>query len=169
MIEKYGVDNFFRDYEWQTEERERKIRVSGDTWFQMFPSTSKFEKEVVKSLTEEFELNNCFHVDSEKLQKEIAYIDSEGRKKRVVVDFYCPDKKVVIECYGDYWHCNPKIYPSDYYHKMKKKTASEIWDIDSEREFVILEQLGIQPFIVWENDWNKSKEIVLRRLKKILL
>ena len=62
-----------------------------------------------------------------------------------------------------------KIYPSDYYHKMKKKTASEIWDIDSEREFVILEQLGIQPFIVWENDWNKSKEIVLRRLKKILL
>jgi very-short-patch-repair endonuclease len=27
-----------------------------------------------------------------------------------VVDFAFPEKKVIVECYGDYWHANPKLY-----------------------------------------------------------
>lgn len=35
-------------------------------------------------------------------------------------DFILPDSKIVIECDGDYWHCNPEIFSDDSY-----------WDNDS--------------------------------------
>ena len=34
---------------------------------------------------------------------------------RCYIDFLL-DKNVFIECYGDYWHCNPQKYDENYYH-----------------------------------------------------
>lgn len=37
--------------------------------------------------------------------------ERNGRKN--YIDFFIPEKKLVIEYFGDYWHCNPKKYPSE--------------------------------------------------------
>lgn len=62
---------------------------------------------------------------------EYVYIDLNGRAKRI--DFYLPDFNIVVEFYGDYWHCNPKIYKPEQIQKTLKCTAAEIWDRDRDR------------------------------------
>jgi len=48
-------------------------------------------------------------------------------EEQVSVDRYTVDflvnKKYIVECYGDFWHCNPQQYTSSYFNKGKKKTA----------------------------------------------
>ncbi len=68
---------------------------------------------------------------------------------RYFVDFLIGDK--IIECYGDYWHINPKIYDSSYQHKYLAMTAQEKWDKDAKR-MLNLENLGYQTIIFWESD-----------------
>ena len=68
-------------------------------------------------------------------------------KEQVTVDKYTVDflvdDKYIVECFGDFWHCNPQQYTSSYYNKGKKKTAEEIWQRDKERKEKF-EQLGYQ-------------------------
>lgn len=71
------------------------------------------------------------------------------------VDMCNPETMEVIECYGDYWHCNPEKYRPDYYHQRVKKTAQEIWDYDKER-IELLEDMGYTVKIIWENDWKHN-------------
>lgn len=44
-----------------------------------------------------------------------------------------PSTKKVIECYRDYWHCNPSKYSPDYYNKLVHMTAKNIRNIDKEK------------------------------------
>jgi endogenous inhibitor of DNA gyrase (YacG/DUF329 family) len=69
------------------------------------------------------------------------------------VDIYIPSKKHIVECNGDYWHCNPKIYGPDYYNKLVHLTAQEIWDKDEEK-YRQLRSNGYSVDIVWENSRN---------------
>jgi len=39
------------------------------------------------------------------------------------VDIYIPDENRIIECFGDYWHCNPNRYKKDYYNTQVHLTA----------------------------------------------
>ncbi len=71
------------------------------------------------------------------------------------VDICNPETKEVIECYGDYWHCNPEKFDEDYYHQRVHKTAKEIWDHDKER-IELLESLGYNIKIIWEKDWKQK-------------
>ena len=66
------------------------------------------------------------------------------------VDIFIPSKNLIIECYGDYWHCNPDIYKEDFYNKSLKLTAGEIWDRDSIR-ISLLKSFGYEVNIIWEN------------------
>jgi very-short-patch-repair endonuclease len=69
---------------------------------------------------------------------------------RYVVDFIVGDR-VIIECFGDYWHCNPEIYGSDYYHHGLHMSAGEKWRRDAERR-AMLEMLGYISLHFWESD-----------------
>lgn len=66
------------------------------------------------------------------------------------VDIFIPSQRKIIEYYGDYWHCNPIKYQSDYYHTVIKKTAKEIWERDKKREQELIDA-GYQVTIKWEN------------------
>lgn len=48
-------------------------------------------------------------------------------------DYYIKEFNLIIEFFGDYYHCNPNIYNSDYYNKRLKCTANEIWEKDKIR------------------------------------
>lgn len=57
----------------------------------------------------------------------------------------------LIEFNGDYFHCNPKMYDADFYNKLSKKTAKEIWDKDK-KKISIAESNGYKVFVLWEFD-----------------
>ena len=39
--------------------------------------------------------------------------------KKYYIDVFIPVKNIAIEYNGDYWHCNPEKYSSEYFHKKK--------------------------------------------------
>lgn len=82
------------------------------------------------------------------------------------VDFLV-NGKYIIECYGDFWHCNPQKYKSNYFNRSKKKTAKEIWARDLERKKTF-QQLGYQFIYLWETDINDNIKKVKSKLKRYL-
>lgn len=96
---------------------------------------SKFQKDVYSTLGEDWEME----------------YDIPGTT--LTVDIFNSKTKEVIECYGDYWHCNPIKFSENYFHKRIKKTANEIWNNDKNR-IQLLKSLGYNIKIIWENDWK---------------
>jgi very-short-patch-repair endonuclease len=48
-------------------------------------------------------------------------------------DFCLPDHKLLIECDGDYWHCNPKFYPKPTGWQLERKKVDELKNDIAER------------------------------------
>ena len=71
------------------------------------------------------------------------------------VDFYIPDKNLVIECQGDYWHMNPIKYSATDYNKTTKKTAKEHWNKDRKRK-LFMEKSGYKVVELWEDEINQD-------------
>lgn len=90
-----------------------------------------------------------------------SYYDDIIREKMVVIGSkkYFPDilinGNIIVECYGDYWHCNPDMYESDFLNKHKNKSAKDIWRMDDIREQQ-LKNDGFYFFKIWENDWDNK-------------
>jgi very-short-patch-repair endonuclease len=82
---------------------------------------------------------------------------------KYTVDFLV-NEKYIVECYGDYWHCNPQQYTSSYFNKGKKKTAEEIWNRDRHRK-EYFEQLGYKFICLWETDIHEHPKIVRSKIK----
>ena len=84
------------------------------------------------------------------------------------VDFMLNDK-IIIECYGDYWHCNPTKYDGTYFHKQIRKLASEIWEYDENR-IDRLTNAGYFSIIIWETEWRRNPnfpDLLASKLKDI--
>lgn len=111
------------------------------------PSVSKASKK----LETKFDLLNLNYITE--------YPIRIGRRG-IVSDFYLPDFDVVIEFFGDYWHCNPKFYDGNYYHKILKTTASEKWEFDKKRIDEILELSGSSVLVIWESTEISETEIL---------
>jgi len=84
-----------------------------------------------------------------------------------MIDFYLPIKNIIIEVYGDYWHCNPKFYHANYYHKNLNMIAEQIWIKDQKKNEKCL-NLGYKVVLLWENDIVKNTEVCLSKLVNIL-
>lgn len=72
-------------------------------------------------------------------------------------DIIFPDKRVIIEIYGDRWHAHPTKYKetdiiNTWYGNL---TAKDIWERDSIRERHI-KKLGYDLIILWESEINKN-------------
>jgi len=83
---------------------------------------------------------------------------------RYTVDFLV-DKKYIVECYGDFWHCNPHQYTSSYFNRGKKKTAEEIWERDMKRKEQF-EKMGYKFLCLWESDIRNNPKIVRCKIKR---
>jgi len=85
--------------------------------------------------------------------------------KPYICDIFIPDLNLIIEYYGDYWHCNPNKYGQDYYHKIKKKTAKEIWERDNIK-IDLVKKNGYTLEVLWEYDFNQNPKIINEIIKK---
>jgi len=70
--------------------------------------------------------------------------------------------KFVIETYGSYWHCDPKIYKSPK-NKMQELKIKR----DTERT-KYLYKLGYSVIIIWESDFYESPEQIKKQLSAVL-
>ncbi len=61
--------------------------------------------------------------------------------------------KIVIEFNGDYWHCNPLKYDSNFFHHIKKMTAYDIWCQDAKR-LETISSFGYTILVIWENEYK---------------
>ena len=57
---------------------------------------------------------------NKELKKKILFV-KQFRIGIFVCDFAIPSHKIVIECDGDYWHANPKIYNRENINKTQKE------------------------------------------------
>lgn len=111
-------------------------------------------------------LNNIEKTVFDILKKLNVKIKIQTEIDKYNVDFLVNDK-YIIECYGDYWHCNPTKYKPTYYNKGKKKHAKDIWKRDGDRKakFYSLDYKFIQ---LWESDIKNHPKKVKSKLIKYL-
>ena len=85
------------------------------------------------------------------------YKDSQSTHTlgRYVVDIFVPSENLVIEVFGDYWHCNPINWSSTEYNKTLHMTAQEKWEKDKIRTENIQSQ-GYNVVVLWENEIKKN-------------
>jgi len=112
-----------------------------------------------ETLVEHFKLNEseCHFKD-----KEFFISDSKN--------FYKYDFKynnIIIEFHGDYWHMNPNIYSENDIHNVTKKVAKDVWDHDKHKK-IIAENRGYIVLTVWESDWLRDSESVIKKLEQYL-
>lgn len=93
-------------------------------------------------------------------------IDIQVEIDKYNVDFLVNDK-YIVECYGDFWHCNPAKYAASYFNKGKKKTAEDIWNRDLERRQTF-EALGYKFIHLWESEINTNSKKIKFKLKRYL-
>lgn len=63
-------------------------------------------------------------------------------------------QKTIIECDGEFFHCNPNKYSEDFVrfkNAKKLKTAKDVWERDENRTKELLEK-GFKVLRLWENE-----------------
>jgi G:T-mismatch repair DNA endonuclease (very short patch repair protein)/predicted RNA-binding Zn-ribbon protein involved in translation (DUF1610 family) len=110
--------------------------------------TSKREKEIVKEIKQlGYKPIHSYRVDSK------------------ICDVYIPSLNLIIEYFGDYWHCNPKKYESDFFNKKKGKFAWELWDYDKNK-IDLIKSYGYNLEVVWEGDLKLNNKLINIILQK---
>lgn len=88
---------------------------------------------------------------------------------RKLSDFLNVETKSIIEIYGDYWHCNPKIEPykdPDWYHSRLKMCSSDKWLVDYLR-VEVLKSEGYYVKVFWEFDIKKFNFNINELIKEL--
>lgn len=99
----------------------------------------------------------------------ITGFESEQIIGKLFVDELHAEKKIIIECQGDFWHANPLKYKSDDIMNFpgRKVKASDVWKRDADR-LQTLKTLGYIVIQIWESDWNTNMVAQIEHIKEVL-
>lgn len=79
------------------------------------------------------------------------------------VDIYNETKNIIIEYYGDFWHCAKPRFLAETIHPIFKKPASEIWLKNETRINDIKDELNCNCIIIWEHSFNNINKQTLKQ------
>jgi very-short-patch-repair endonuclease len=82
-----------------------------------------------------------------------------------ICDFYLPKINLIIEYFGDYWHCNPIKYDENYFNHKKGLKAKELWDQDNNR-LELIKNFGYNLEVIWETELKYNNNKLLKIIKK---
>lgn len=97
----------------------------------------------------------------------------EGFESEQVFHGFVPDeinhkRKIIIEVFGDLYHCNPKKYKNpDVFINATKRTVGEQW----ERDKIKLEAYktyGYSVIVIWESDIRKRLQEQIEKVKSFI-
>ena len=98
--------------------------------------------------------------------KNMGYkVQSSYKVDTKICDLFIPKLNLIIEYFGDYWHCNPNKYSADYINVKKNLTAKEIWEYDTSK-LELIKSYGYNIEVIWETELKLNKEILLNIIKK---
>jgi len=162
-----------------TVERKKKISDSSKKMWKCLRLTSvdKIKNMIHSNSRKQFsyngiEMNSLEFImasllDSLDVKFEYERVFSFTNKKSYVPDFYIPELGMVIECYGDYWHANPRIYDST--STVFRTPVSQIYKRDLAKK-EIFEKNGMIFLYFWEydirNDLETIKETICNNISK---
>lgn len=133
-------------------------RFKGKTWEEIYgPEVAKARKKQnaeYMSKTNEVLLKTKRSSLEEKLLPYLKGYENNVQISYYNVDFINRSTGHIIEVYGNYWHCNPKLYADTYIHPYFKTTAEMKRKLDQDR-VRYLESLGYLVTIVWESDMEE--------------
>jgi very-short-patch-repair endonuclease len=133
-------------------------RFKGKTWEEIFgvevAQQRKKQNALYMSKTNETLLKEKRSSLEERLLPYLNGYENNVQISYYNVDFINRSVNHIIEVYGDYWHCNPKLYPDNYMHPYFKMTAKQKRKLDEDR-VQYLESLGYTVSIIWESDLNE--------------
>ena len=93
-------------------------------------------------------------------------ISVKTKNSSLIPDILFSKDKIIVEFYGDYWHANPTKYiRTDIIHN--GMSAGEIWERDLIRK-ESLEKMGYKVLEVWEGDYRKNPESIIKNLCDII-
>jgi G:T-mismatch repair DNA endonuclease (very short patch repair protein) len=99
----------------------------------------------------------------------VAQLGFRIPKVNKLYDICIPEKNLIIEYNGDYWHMNPRKYSEGQYNKVAHKTAKEIWERDDLKKQEAIFH-GFYVAYIWEMDYNgetDKKKFVQDFMQKI--
>lgn len=130
-------------------------RFKGKTWEEILGNNvanrRRKENSIVMATTNEILLKEKRSKLEELLMPYLPKYQNNIRISKYTVDFINEEEKHIIEVYGDYWHCNPIVYPDDFHHHHFNMSAADRRQLDEDR-VKYLESLGYSVTIVWECD-----------------
>ena len=157
--------------------QEQSIRTS--KWWKDHPEQKENRSiQMKKSWEDGVIIKNDYSCNSSNLEKkfllELKTINESFEKSTVKIDkrWLFPDvidknRKLIIEYYGDFYHCNPKFYKEDYINPKLKITAKEIWKQDNIR-IEKFKNFGYNVIIVWEKDFKENHDEIINLIKSNL-
>jgi G:T-mismatch repair DNA endonuclease (very short patch repair protein) len=82
-----------------------------------------------------------------------------------IPDIYIPNKKIVIEIYGDRWHMNPMFYKETDIVRffIGERSGRKTWDHDKTR-IAHIESFGITVLTIWEYDIKMNFETTMEQV-----
>lgn len=109
-------------------------------------------------------------IPSDKLKQ--AMIDAgayDGFESEQIFHGFLPDEinhnlKIIVEMYGDLYHCNPRRYkdPNQYITALHR-TVQEQWDRDK-RRLACFYKHGYTVIIVWDRDFSRHPDREIKRI-----
>lgn len=131
-----------------------------------------YEKKFSKISMELFDILSEMNKDKIFLYgKNEKFIPIKGliNKKGYFIDFLFIKEKKIIEFNGDFWHFNPLKYISESFYVLNgnKVIAQDVWNQDSIK-INSLKNNGFDILVIWENDYNIDKKMVIKKCNKFL-
>lgn len=75
--------------------------------------------------------------------------------------------RTIIECFGDFWHCNPVLWKAGDYNASLRMTAGDKWAKDAKRREE-LESKGFRFLALWEADIRQDPDSIRGLLTTLL-
>jgi len=162
-----GKDNAMSNYEHRTKLSESlkkswnsgKLEETRKKMSEVLKNTRRSGKiKSVKKSKKETEICNNI--------KKMGYeVESSYKVDTKICDVFIPKLNLIIEYFGDYWHCNPNKYSSDYHNAKKNLTAKEIWEYDKSK-LELIKSYGYNLEVIWESELKLNNEKLLTIIKK---
>lgn len=99
------------------------------------------------------------------LKKRGLKVITSYRVDSKVCDIFLPNLNLIIEYFGDYWHCNPLKYDENYFNQKKNMTAKEIWNYDK-LKIDLIKNNGYNLEVIWESELKHNNDKIITILNK---
>jgi G:T-mismatch repair DNA endonuclease (very short patch repair protein) len=166
-INRHGVNNPFQREEIKEKSKSTMLRKYGVTNPIHMPRAGKMQgrlskphKKVSDALLE----NKIEHTNDQpglfpKFNKE------KNRNYGPIPDIFIPDKNIVVEIFGDYWHMNPIFYKATDVVKFFQgyRSGKDTWENDRKR-IQHIKLFNTKVLVIWEHDIKNSFENTIKRI-----